>query len=144
MPNSRVPRLYFENTAARLLQDPNGFLRVRWSANTRRLEETQAVFTHMRLALGRFNWSRILVDQRVMPPFTAAEQQWIAQHWLPLAVQEGGYRHGAVVVSAEVMVRLATSYITTQVLGLPLVYRSFEAEAEAVQWLLSQPVAPAA
>ncbi|TGE27705.1 hypothetical protein [Hymenobacter metallicola] len=142
MPSSRTPKLYFENTAARLLQDPQGFLRVSWSAQERRLEETQAVFTHMRLALVRFNWSRILVDQRVMPPFTAAEQQWIAQQWLPLAVQEGGYRHGAVVVSTEVMVRLATSFITTQVLGLPLVYRSFEREADAQQWLLGQPATP--
>ncbi|TGE21279.1 hypothetical protein E5K00_13375 [Hymenobacter aquaticus] len=142
MPNSRALKLYFENTAARLTQDPNGFLRVRWTSKARRLEETQAVFTHMRLALERFGWSRILIDQTAMLPFTTAEQQWISQQWLPRAVQEGGYRHGAVVVSPEVMVRLATSYITTQVLGLPLVYRSFEHETEAVQWLLSQPAAP--
>ncbi|WP_046243895.1 hypothetical protein [Hymenobacter terrenus] len=70
-----------------------------------------------------------------MRSFTAAEQQWVAHKWLPRAV-EGGYRRGAVVVSPNVLVRLATAYVTTNVQGLPLVYRSFDSEAEAVRWLL--------
>jgi hypothetical protein len=134
--------LYFENNAGQLLLDPAGFLRANWSARQRGAGDAQALFTHMMQALQRHNWSRILINQVGMRPFTAAEQRWVAQEWLPRAVQEGGYRHGAVVVSSEVLVRLATAYITTHVQGLPLVYRSFEADAAAVQWLLQQPATP--
>jgi hypothetical protein len=38
-----------------------------------------------------------------------------------------------------VLVRLATAYVTTHVQGLPLAYRSFDTETEAVRWLLDQP-----
>lgn len=134
--------VYFENAAGQLLPDPAGFLRAHWSGNQRDLADTQALFTQMRHALEHFGWSRILINQIGMRPFTSAEQQWVAQQWLPVAVQESGYRHGAVVVSPEVMVRLATSYITTQIKSMPLVYRSFDAEDEAVHWLLQQPPTP--
>lgn len=142
MLTSRQPTLYFQNTAGRLLEDPAGFLRADWSSNARSLEDTCALFTHMRQALKRHNWSRILVNQLNMRPFSTAEQQWVSKEWIPLAVEEGGYRHGAVVVSPEVMVRLATAYVTTHVQNLPLTYRSFETDAEATQWLLRQPISP--
>ena len=47
-------------------------------------------------------------------------------------------------VFGEVMVRLATANITTQVHNVPLTYRSFESETEAQAWLLQQPIAPQA
>ena len=142
MSKSKPATIYFENAAGRLLEEPGGFVRAIWSSGPRRPEDTRAVFTHMMLALRRYGWSRIIIDQRQMQPFTTEEQIWIAQEWMPGAVSEGGYRHGAVIVSPDVMVRLATAYITTQVLGLPLQYRSFETEAEALAWLLQQPAAP--
>lgn len=136
--------LYFQNNAGRLLLDPAGFLRAWWGPGPRTLTDTQGFFTHMQHALQRHGWSRILISQVGMAPFTAEEQRWVAHEWLPEAVRVGGYRHGAVLVSGEVLVRLATAYVTTNVQGLPLVYRSFEQEAEAVQWLVQQPAAPAA
>jgi hypothetical protein len=90
-------------------------------------------------SLRQRGWNRILVNQVGMPPFTPAEQQWVAHDWLPRAVQEGGYRYGAVVVSANVLVRLATAYVTTNVQSLPLVYRSFDCATEAEHWLKQQP-----
>lgn len=132
------PTIYFENAAGRLLEDPAGFLRAHWSRNARQPGDARALFTHIRHALQRHDWSRVLINQVGMIPFSPAEQQWVAQEWLPVAVQ-AGYRHGAIVVSPDVMVRLATAYITTQVHGMPLVYRSFEGEAEAIAWLLQQP-----
>ncbi|MBC6699904.1 hypothetical protein H8B14_17400 [Hymenobacter sp. BT190] len=103
----------------------------------RRLSETQAVLTHARLALQRFGWYRIFIDQSQMVPFTAEEQQWISTEWLPLAIQNG-YRYGAIAVSSDVMVRLATAYITTQIQNTPLTYRSFESGPEAQAWLQQQ------
>ncbi|MBD2717125.1 hypothetical protein KBK19_18930 [Microvirga sp. STR05] len=131
-------RVYFENAAALLQEDPAGFLRVTWKPAARQPQDTRAVFMHMMQAISRNNWSRILIDQGRMVPFAPDEQEWVAREWLPRAV-EAGYRHGAVVVSADVMVRLATAYITTQAPASALVYRSFETDAEAVEWLLQHP-----
>ncbi|KAA9333009.1 STAS/SEC14 domain-containing protein [Hymenobacter busanensis] len=135
-------RIYFENAAGRLTEDPDGFLRAVWSPGYRRPGEAQALFTHMAQALRQRGWSRIFIDQRHMQPFSPAEQDWVATHWLPAAVRESGYRHGAVLVSPSVMVRLATAYITTQVQNLPLTYFSSETEAEALAWLRAQPATP--
>jgi hypothetical protein len=135
---SPQPTLYFENKAGRLLEEPAGYLRAFWSPGEREPLAFRALFNHMVLALRRHGWHRILVDQRQMRAFSAAEQQWIAQQWLPRAVTEGGYRYGAVIVSEDVFTRLATAYVTTSVQELPLVYRTFTEEATAVAWLLAQ------
>lgn len=134
-----APTLYFQNQAARILEDPAGFLRVTWSAQERDELAFRAVFNHMVQALQRHGWSRILVDQRQMRAFSTTEQQWIVQEWLPRAVREGGYRFGGVVVAEDVFTRLATAFITTSVHNLPLVYRTFPDEASAVSWLRGQP-----
>ncbi|OUJ76108.1 hypothetical protein [Hymenobacter crusticola] len=134
-----VPKIYFQNVAGQLVEDPAGFLRANWHGQPRSFDDTRTLFTQMQRALQRYGWSRILINQVGMRPFSAQEQNWVAKEWLPQAVQQGGYRYGAVVVSREVLVRLATAYITTHVQGMPLIYRSFDAEAEAVQWLLQQP-----
>ena len=125
------------------MADPEGFVRAYWTTQPRTLADTQALFTSMSTALAQRGWSRILVNQVSMRPFSAAEQQWVTQEWLPLAVQQSGYRHGAVVVSTDIYARLATSFITTNVGGLPLRYRSFDQEAEAIAWLRQQPGSPA-
>ncbi|GAB3741008.1 hypothetical protein GCM10027594_20820 [Hymenobacter agri] len=133
-----LPGLYFENRAGEVRKDPDGFLRTTWGSHQRTLPATQAVFENMLRALRQFGLSRILVDQTRMVPFTPEEQQWITREWMPRAVL-GGYRYGAVVVSTNVLARLATAFITTAVQGLPLVYRSFDAEDEARRWLQQQP-----
>ncbi|GAB3587760.1 hypothetical protein [Hymenobacter daeguensis] len=137
-----APLLLFKNNAGQLLADSAGFLRTNWSAQARSLADTRDLFGHMQRQLERHRWSRILINQVGMAPFTQAEQHWVAHEWLPQAVHTGGYRHGAVVVSPDVLVRLATAYVTTHVQGLPLVYRSFDNDADAVRWLAQQPAAP--
>lgn len=129
----------FTNPAGQLLADPAGFLRVYWAAYPRTLAYTQALFASMSEALEQRGWGKILVNQVQMKPFSPPEQQWVAQEWLPQAVQQSGYRHGAVVVSTDIFARLATSFITTNVGGLPLRYRSFDQETEATEWLQQQP-----
>ena len=130
--------LLFTNSAGQLAANSDSFLHVTWSAGARTLAATQALFEQMLTHLQRRGWSAILIDQRAMPPFDKAEQTWVATDWLPRAVREGGYRYGAVVVSPTVLVRLATAFITTYVQGLPLTYRSFDTEAEALHWLQQQ------
>jgi hypothetical protein len=89
----------------------------------------------MARALQQRGWGKVLANQTLMPPFSPAEQQWI-QEWLPQAVRESGYRYGAIVVSTDTYARLATAFITTNVGGLPLRYRSFDDAAQAIAWLL--------
>jgi len=134
--------VFFTNAAGRLLADPEGFVRAYWTTQPRTLADTQALFASMSAALAQRGWSRILVNQVSMRPFSPAEQQWVAQEWLPGAVQQSGYRSGAVVLSTDIYARLATSFITTSVGGLPLRYRSFDQEAEALAWLRQQPASP--
>ena len=131
--------LLFDNPAGQVLADPAGFLRTRWAPGPRTLADTQAVFAHIAQALARRGWGKVLINQANMQSFSAAEQEWVAQQWLPPAVQESGYRYGVVVVSPDTYTRLATAYITTSVPGLPLRYRSFDTEAAAEAWLRQLP-----
>jgi hypothetical protein len=137
MVNSILPIL-FDNAAGQLQADPAGFLRATWGPGPRTLTDTGALFAAMTRALLQYRWSKILVNQVDMVPFTTQEQLWVAQEWLPHAVQEGGYRFGAVVVSANEFTRLATAFITISVKGLPILYRSFDAEEQAVKWIVQQ------
>ncbi|MBJ6143963.1 hypothetical protein [Hymenobacter sp. BT559] len=125
----------FKNPAGQLAADPAGFLRMDWSGAARTLADTQGLLTSMAQALQQRGWAKVLANQTLMQSFSPAEQAWI-QEWLPLAVHEGGYRFGAIVVSTDTYARLATAYITTNVGGLPLRYRSFDDAAQATAWLL--------
>ena len=127
------------SNAGQVYADPAGFVRINWSGQSRTFAETQAMLNTAAATLARYGWGRILVDQTHMRPFSPQEQLWVAEEWLPAAVQQSGYRFGAVVVSTNVLTRLATAYVTTSFADLPLRYRSFDDEAAAVAWLLQQP-----
>ena len=131
--------LLFDNPAGQLLADPAGFIQLRWAATPRTLADTQALLTHLASAFRQRGTGKALAYQVDMHPFSPAEQAWIMQEWLPTAVRESGYRYGAIVVSADIYARLATAFITTNVQGLPLRYRSFDDEATATAWLRQQP-----
>jgi hypothetical protein len=137
MVDSTLPIL-FDNPAGQLREDPTGFLRVNWGPGPRTLTDTGALFAAITRGLLKYRWSKVLVNQVHMQPFTTQEQLWIAQEWLPHAVQEGGYRYGAVVVSTNEFTRLATAFITVSVKGLPILYRSFDVEQQAIIWLTKQ------
>lgn len=130
--------LLFENPAGRLLAYPAGFIGMYWAAAPRALADTQALLNALAQALRQRGWGKVLAYQVNMQPFSSVEQQWISQEWLQPAVQESGYRYGAIVVSTNTYTRLATAFITTNVGGLPLRYRSFDSEDAAVAWLQQQ------
>ena len=139
MPPAAPLATFLTSTAGQVFADPAGFVRVHWSGQPRTLAETRAMLTTAATTLERYGWGRILTNQTSMLPFSPEEQQWITQEWLPAAVLTSGYRFGAVVVSANVLTRLATAFVTTNFSDLPLRYRSFDGEAEAIAWLLQQP-----
>lgn len=142
MTQDPLPTLAFANNAGQILEDAAEFLRIEWNSQPRGPGDVHSLFDHLLGALQRRGWSRVLVNQIGMAPFTPDEQQWVAHDWLPRAVQAGGYRHGAIIVSPDVFVRLATTFVTSKVQELALIYRTFNFEAEAVRWLLEQPRTP--
>lgn len=129
--------LYFENSIGRLWEEPDGYLRLEYKPNPREAVQFRALLTHAAQALSRHHWANMLVDQRQMTPFTPAEQAWMSGEWLPKAVHEHGYRHGAVLVAHNVFARLAMTQLVLGTRDLPHTYRTFEDEAEAVAWLES-------
>jgi len=128
-----------QNAAGQVVADSGGYVRLHWGSRPRQVADTRAMFLTAAQALRQRSWGRILINQVQMLPFSPEEQRWISQEWLPAAVRESGYRFGAVVVATNVLTRLATAFVTTSFSDLPLRYRSFDAEAEAVAWLLQQP-----
>jgi hypothetical protein len=139
MPSAAPLTTFLTSAAGQVFADPAGFVRVVWSGQPRTFAETCAMLTTAATVLERYGWGRILTIQTSMLPFSPEEQQWITQEWLPAAVLTSGYRFGAVVVSANVLTRLATAFVTTNFSDLPLRYRSFDGDAEAIAWLLQQP-----
>jgi hypothetical protein len=137
MPPFASPIILLQNNAGQVIAEPAGFLRLHWSGQERTLADTRAMFTTGAQALQRYGWGRILINQVQMQPFSPEEQLWISQQWLPSAVSESGYRFGAVVVATNVLTRLATAFVTSTP-ELPLRYRSFGTEEEALAWLLKQ------
>ena len=132
------PTVFFENNAGQVLAYPAGYLCLRWSTGLRTFAETQAILQSVSKGLQQYGWSKMLGNQLDMRPFSAEEQAWITQQWLPHAVQVAGYRAGAILLASNLYTRLATAFVTTSVQGLPMRYRSFDQEAEAVAWLLQQ------
>jgi hypothetical protein len=130
--------ILLQNIAGQVIVEPTGYLRLQWGNQPRPLADTRAMFTTAAQALRQRGWGRILINQVQMPPFSSEEQLWISQEWLPAAVRTSGYRFGAVVVAANVLTRLATAFVTSAP-ELPLRYRSFGTEKEALAWLLQQP-----
>ncbi|GGF00049.1 STAS/SEC14 domain-containing protein [Hymenobacter cavernae] len=130
-------RIYYENRVGRSVEDPLGFARLIYHRGTRTKAEFQALLGHTTRLLARRGDGRLLVDQRLMTPFTPDEQQFVIHEWLPLTILEGGYRCGAVVLAHDVFARLATATVVTAVRDLPMTYRYFDNEAEAITWLVT-------
>ncbi|MVN78026.1 hypothetical protein GO988_16980 [Hymenobacter sp. HMF4947] len=130
--------IYFKNNAGCLWEEPQAYLHLEYYPGARNEAQFQALLNHARQALVRHGWSKMLINQQQMSGFTNAEETWMINEWLPRAVQEGGYRYGAVVVAHDVFARLAMTSVVMTSRKLGHQYRSFEHEPEAIAWLLKQ------
>jgi hypothetical protein len=128
--------IYFENSAGRIWEEPQNYLRLEYYHSPREEVQFHALLTHLMQALVRHGWGKVLIDQRIMVPYSAHEQAWMTNEWLPRAVLECGYRYGAVLMAHNVFARLAMTQLVMATRDLPHTYRNFEAEEEAVAWLL--------
>ncbi len=130
--------IYFKNSVGCLWEEPQAYLRLDYYPGARAEGQFQALLTHARQAMLRHGWSRMLVNQQEMTAFTPQEDAWMVNEWLPRAGQEAGYRHGAILVAHDVFARLAMTSIVMSTRKLGHIYRSFEHEQEAIDWLLAQ------
>lgn len=131
-------RLYFENRAGRVSDHSTGYARLTYHPAARTPEELRALLGHVTRLLAQYAHGRLLVDQRLMQPFSPVEQQ-VLQQWMPVAVAESRYRSGAILQAYDVFARLATGTATAHGRDLNLTYRHFTEEAAALDWLLAQP-----
>jgi hypothetical protein len=130
--------LYFENSIGRIWEEPDNYLRLEYRPGVRDAVQFRALLTHTAQALARQGWSKILVDQRNMTPFSPNERDWMTDEWLPRAVNEHGYRYGAVLVARDVFARLAMNQFVMATRNLPHTYRTFEDEEAALAWLVTK------
>lgn len=130
--------IYFKNNVGCLWEEPEAYLRLEYYPGPREEVQFRSLLTHVRQAMQRRSWGRLLINQQKMSPFTLSEESWMMNDWLPQAVRENGYRHGAVVVAHDVFARLAMTGIVMTSRKLGHTYRNFEHEREAVDWLLTQ------
>ena len=130
--------IYFKNNAGCIWEESQAYIRLDYYAGPREDGQFQALLTHARQAMQRRGWSRMLVNQKEMSPFTAKQESWMVNEWLPLAVEESGYRFGAIIVARDVFARLATNSLVMGSRRLGHLYRNFEQENEAIAWLLAQ------
>jgi hypothetical protein len=130
--------IYFKNNVGCLWEEPEGYLRLDYYPGPREEAQFRALLTHVRQAMQRHNWSRLLVNQQQMSALTPAEETWMVNEWLPQAVLENGYRHGAVIVAHDVFARLAMTGLVMTSRKLGHTYRNFEHDQEAIAWLVAQ------
>jgi hypothetical protein len=133
-----TPTIYFKNNAGCVWEEPKNYLRLDYYPGIRSETQFQALLTHAQQAMKRHGWSKMLVNQQEMSALTAGEETWMVNEWLPRAVQDAGYRYGAVVVAHNVFARLAMTSVVMTSRKLGHLYRSFEHENEAIDWLLRQ------
>lgn len=131
---------YFENAAVSVLVYAGGIAVFRYKPGKRSTPDLQAAFTQLSNLLRQRNWHTVLTDQREMLPFSDSEADWITEFWTSYFAQYGGQIQGAVVASPDVFARLAASRLwhNNQRLALKITYKIFEAEEQALAWLLMQ------
>lgn len=136
---SLPPSLYFENPAGRLLADAQGFVRLEWLPGSGDGAAVRAVFEQALVLLTSTGWSRMLINQQHLTPFTPEIVQWLLTDWFPRATGPGHYRWGAILSADNVFARLATTDMVGQARARhQMLYQYFEAEPAAISWLLSQ------
>lgn len=128
---------FFENAAGRLVPDLLGFLRLTWQAGPTSSADRRVLLEQMLRWLKQNGTGKVLADQRLMTPFSPADQEWINTDWTPRAVQDGNYRFRAILIAENVFARLATAAVM-----MPrrdeIAYQLFDEEEAAIKWLLAQ------
>ncbi|HEX8424946.1 hypothetical protein [Hymenobacter sp.] len=133
---------FFENAAGSLSEHTaEKYLRLDWRDDYLPDERIKELMEQLLLALQHRQWRKILFHQNSRGTLSVAASAWVSVDWLPRAVH-AGYYYGAIILSRDMLTRLDTTAVGNDYSRrrhLP-VYRFFEQEAEAVDWLLAAQV----
>ena len=135
MQPTTTPRLYFENSAGRLLEHPDGYVVFAYKPGKRKLSDLQALLTHTRNLLERNQWHRMIGDQRLMDPFTEEESTWIVDYWLDASRQRPGGLYGALILANDAFAQVPKDQVMHEAKAAALTYRVFDSEDNAAAWL---------
>ncbi|GAA3941571.1 hypothetical protein [Hymenobacter algoricola] len=127
--------LYFHNELASVLEHADGYARIDWSPVPLQSGALRAVYEQVLRLLSSSGFTKILSDHQLRTPLLPADQLWLSQEWVPRAIAEAGYRHGAVVEAHDLLSRSSVVRVVQQLDRLPLTIRYFEDAQLAAAWL---------
>ena len=127
--------LYFHNELASVLEHRDGYARIDWNPVPIQSSALRTVYEQVLRLLRTTGFTKILSDHQLMAPLLPADQLWLSQEWVPRAIAEAGYRHGAVVESHDLLSRTSVVQVVQQLNTLPLTVRYFEDDWRAAEWL---------
>jgi hypothetical protein len=127
--------LYFHNELASILEHADGYARIDWQPVPSQSRVLRTVYEQVLRLLCATGFTKILSDRQLMPPLLPVDQLWLAEQWIPQAVSEAGYRHGAVVESHDLLSRNSVVQVVEKLGSLPLTVRYFEDDWQAAKWL---------
>jgi hypothetical protein len=133
--NQKRLRLYFENAVGRVMEHPEGYVRVEYKPGARNLSDLQAFLHHTGQLLQLRGWRKLLGDQRLMAPFDEVESKWIVEYWLERFNQQQTSLYGAILVPQDVFARLSVNNVMHEARAAALTYRMFNSETDALAWL---------
>lgn len=129
----------FENEAAQIYRHPLGFVHHVWLPGSILSPALRAALEALLKQLYPKGSQKVFIDQRQFALPTPPDTSWFLLDWLPRAVQRG-YRYGAVLRSAHALDRMSAHATRQDAMEqFPIVYQSFEQEALAITWLITQP-----
>jgi hypothetical protein len=127
--------LYFHNELASVLEHADGYARIDWNPVPIQSSVLRTIYEQVLQLLRVSGFTKILSDHQLMPPLQPADQAWLSENWVPRAIAEAGYRHGAVVEDHDLVSLTSIVQVVQQLDGLPLTVRYFEDDRRAAEWL---------
>lgn len=135
----RLAVLYFHNALGKIFLDRlAGCVRIEWQTAPMISVDLRAVYEHTLHLLKREGLTKVLSDHRFMPPFTAADREWLTGNWIPRAIEQAKYSHCAIVQANIQANHVATQHMTSLVGGENFQVEHFTEPAQASAWLLAQ------
>jgi hypothetical protein len=129
-----APLLYYRNALGAITYDPRGFVVLEWADAPITPAELQSLYAHTLQALRHHNTCKLLTVQTHRQPLPEADQQWIAEQWIPQAIADCAYSHCAIVEAAQAAHRAGARAVGTRI-GSAVAFRYFATQDQASDWL---------
>ena len=130
--------LHFHNDLATVVEHAAGYISIDWKPAPMRTASLREVYNQALHLLTYTHYGCILTDHQHRAPILPHDADWLAQEWVPQAVQLGAYRRCAVIQSHEILSRQTMQKLVIQLAPVPLAIHYFHNRAAAVAWVLAE------